>query len=350
MQREQYTVGWICALSIEAAATKAMLDETHPRLPSVNASDSNAYAFGRVGEHNVVIATLPLGSYGTTSAAVAATNMLSSFPNVRFGLMVGIGGGIPSEDNDIRLGDIVVSKPDSKFGTYHTYLVSDVHQLTSYQGGVVQMDSGKVTTSGYQRTGALNRPPTALLTALSQLEAEHILGSELVPIYLLEAYKRFPSLKTRYRHPGLDSDILYLAEYNHVPTDASTCQGCDADQVIRREPRENQDPMIHYGAIGSSNSVIKDGVTRDRLRGEHDLLCFEMEAAGLMNDFPCLVIRGISDYSDSHKNKKWQGHAAIAAAAFAKELLYTVPALQVQAIPKAIEVLQGSQSTPSSLT
>jgi nucleoside phosphorylase len=50
-----------------------------------------------------------------------------------------------------------------------------------------------------------------------------------------------------------------------------------------------------------------------------------MEAASLMMDFPCIIIRGICDYADSHKNKQWQGYAALAAAAYAKELLSYLP-------------------------
>jgi len=69
---------------------------------------------------------------------------------------------------------------------------------------------------------------------------------------------------------------------------------------------------------------MKNALTRDRLAAEKDVLCFEMEAAGLMNHFPRLVIRGVCDYSDSHKNKEWQGYAAMAAAAYAKDLLHKV--------------------------
>ncbi|KAJ4248105.1 hypothetical protein NW762_012875 [Fusarium torreyae] len=69
---------------------------------------------------------------------------------------------------------------------------------------------------------------------------------------------------------------------------------------------------------------------RKKLAEEKDVLCFEMEAAGLMNHFPCLVIRGICDYSDSHKDDQWQGYAAMAAAAFAKDLLNRI-------VPKRIE-------------
>jgi nucleoside phosphorylase len=90
--------------------------------------------------------------------------------------------------------------------------------------------------------------------------------------------------------------------------------------------------IVHYGLIASGNQVVKDAAFRDMLIKslEGDVLCIEMEAAGLMNDFPCIVIRGICDYSDSHKNKDWQEHAAAVAAAFAKELLSVVPAQEVE--------------------
>ena len=42
-----------------------------------------------------------------------------------------------------------------------------------------------------------------------------------------------------------------------------------------------------------------------------DVLCVEVKAAGLMNSFPCLIIWGICDYADSHKNKKWQAYAPV---------------------------------------
>ena len=66
-----------------------------------------------------------------------------------------------------------------------------------------------------------------------------------------------------------------------------------------------------------------------------NVLCVEMEAAGLMNNFPCVVIRGICDYADSHKNADWQEHAAAVAAAFAKELLRTTDATDIKHTPEA---------------
>src|SRR5207302_5918726 len=108
------------------------------------------------------------------------------------------------------------------------------------------------------------------------------------------------------------------------------CETCSADQRVTRQPRESEDVVIHYGTIASGNQVMRDGTTRDTVSAElGGVLCFEMEAAGLMNNFPCLVIRGICDYADSHKNKRWQPYAAATAAACAKELLSLIPAVEV---------------------
>ncbi|KAL6233007.1 hypothetical protein BDW75DRAFT_232303 [Aspergillus navahoensis] len=206
--REEFQIGWICALPIEAAAAKEMLDEDFGILEEQDAADTNSYRLGRIGKHHIVIACLPGEQYGACAATTVANNMVRTFSkSLRIGLMVGVGGGIPSTDHDIRLG------PDGPRQT-----LAD------------------------------------------------------------------PAHKTR-------------------------------------RQRDGQAPLLHYGIIASGNSVIKHGCTREQLRLELGALCFEMEAAGLMLDFPCIVIRGICDYSDSHKNKQWQGYAAMAAAAYAKELL-----------------------------
>jgi nucleoside phosphorylase len=76
--------------------------------------------------------------------------------------------------------------------------------------------------------------------------------------------------------------------------------------------------------------VIKNGGLRDELAKAHGALCFEMEAAGVMNDFPCLVIRGISDYADSDKHDDWQGYASASAAAYARQLFFHMPVDEVK--------------------
>ena len=319
---DDYTVGWICALPVETAAAKLMLDKIHPPLPRLP-MDQNAYILGNIGEHNVVITTLPTGAYGTTSAATVGMQLLSSFHAIRFGLMVGIGGGVPSSNADIRLGDIVVSQPTDTFG------------------GVIQYDLGKALSGGqFKRTGMLNRPPKVLLTALATLQAHHLTEDSQAVGFIsnLEA-KLSPHKATKFTRPTQE-DYLFQAEYDHVISD--TCINCDRSKLVSRTPREHQEPVIHYGLIGSANQVVKDGRWRDQLARDSGIYCVEMEAAGLMNDFPCLVIRGICDYADSHKNKEWQGYAAAAAAAYAKELLLVVAIDQINCTPTARDTLADS--------
>ena len=303
LHREDYTVGWVCALPVELAAAQEMLDEEHDT-PQCDAHDTNIYTCGRVGEHNVVIACLPEGQTGTNSAAAVAVQMKSTFSLTRFGLMVGIGGGVPSEEADVRLGDVVVGKPHK------------VH------GGVVQYDLGKATTSGFERTGALNAPPTLLLNAVGNLRAKHMRGRGR----LLEYLSKLDSLPD-FSREAAGPDTLFKAEYNHAG--GATCEKCNKDYALDRETRR-QEVVVHYGTIASGNQVMRSATERDEVSAElGGVLCFEMEAAGLMNSFPCLVVRGVCDYADSHKNKRWQAYAAGAAAAYAKEVLSVIPPAEV---------------------
>ncbi|KAK4922629.1 hypothetical protein LTR66_016587, partial [Elasticomyces elasticus] len=143
-----------------------------------------------------------------------------------------------------------------------------------------------------------------------------------------------------YTHQGFDNDRLFQASCDHVP--GADCWNCDTADQVQRDTRETTDPDIHYGTIASGNTLVKDAATRDRIVADvgEDCICFEMEAAGLMNHFPCLVIRGICDYADSHKNDRWQRYASATAAAYTKELLAYVPAAEVQETKRALEVLQ----------
>lgn len=302
-RREDYTVGWVCALYIELAAAQEMLDEEHDDYDR-DANDTNIYTLGRIGEHNVVIACLPEGQTGTNSAAAVAVQMKSAFKSIRFGLMVGIGGGVPSVELDIRLGDVVVSKP----------------QMT--HGGVVQYDFGKATPSGFERTGFLNAPPAILLGSVSKLRARYSRGKSILSEYI----SKLNSLPN-FARENAGPDKLYEANYDHEG--GATCEQCSRARVVERRQR-NQEIVVHYGTIASGNQVMRDATERDKVSSQlGGILCFEMEAAGLMNSFPCLVIRGICDYADSHKNKRWQAYAAGAAAAYAKEVLSVIPTVEV---------------------
>ncbi|KAF3917689.1 hypothetical protein AA313_de0209527 [Arthrobotrys entomopaga] len=305
---DDYSIGWICALPLEFAAAIALLDQKHPELPR-DESDDNTYQFGRMGHCNVIITALPAGVYGTTSAATVATNLRRSFPHLTACLMVGIGGGAPLlPQNDVRLGDVVVG-----------------HPIPGY-GGIIQYDFGKTVKKGrFVQTGVLNKPPAVLLQTITKLKSDFLLrGNNNTLNDRISHALETKSIPKEFSRPSPESDRLFEAAYDHHNSDVS-CEYCNPIKILERPPRLNEEPVIHYGLIASGNQVMKHGRTRERLSREKNILCFEMEAAGIVDELPTLVIRGICDYCDSHKNKIWQPYAAIAAAAFAKELVLQLP-------------------------
>ncbi|OJD15619.1 hypothetical protein AJ78_04139 [Emergomyces pasteurianus Ep9510] len=328
---KEYTVGWICAILPELVAAQSFLDEEYTDVIDAAPNDDNCYTLGRIGEHNVVIACLPDGEYGEASAASIAKDMHRSFPHIRIGLMVGVGGGAPSEKHDIRLGDVVISTPCGNYG------------------GVFQYDFGKtIQGRSFQTTGFLNKPPSFLLTAVNSLKAKYKSGGHQLESAINNILEKKPRLGKEYKRPDASTDRLYNSHYihssNNKASGAATCaEICDTCQLIQRLERLEEDDnlAIHYGLIASADQLMKDALVRDELSAQKHVLCFEMEAAGLMNTFPCIVIRGICDYSDSHKNKEWQGYAAMAAAAYAKDLLCTIHPRRVEAEKKISDILHG---------
>ena len=316
--RDAFQIGWVCALPIEVAAAKEMLDENFGILEEQDTEDTNSYTLGRIGKHSVVIAGL--GTYGTTSATTVAINMMRTFgQSLRIGLMVGVGAGLPSPNHDVRLGDIVVSYPKGMCG------------------GVLQYDMGKIVGGQLQRAGSLSRPPRSVLTAVTNVRAAAMTDDPSFPGYIDQAIQRNARTRRSFGRPDLSSDRLFRKDREH-PTGATTCEECLSEWEESRQAREDADTQIHYGIVASGNAVIKHAPTRERLREETGALCFEMEAAGLMMDFPCLVVRGICDYADSHKNKQWQGYAALSAAAYVKEFLSYLPVTQLSQEKLATEM------------
>lgn len=285
-----------------------MLDEEHEPFVGQPTLDNNNYVLGRVGKHNIVIACLPAGVYGTNAGATVANNMRRTFPGVRFVLMVGIGGGIPNlkKEIDIRLGDVVVSQPEKT------------------HWGVVQYDLCKNFGGGKsERKGFLMPPSAVLLAALSTLQAQHDLEGSRILQALTRVIKRRPNLvKSGYVSPGPERDILYCSRCEDS-SDGHGCMQCQ-NGVIQRPPRGDQSPVVHYGIIASGNQLIRSAAERDRLAEELGAKCVEMEAAGIMIDLPGIIIRGVCDYADRHKNDAWQKYAATTAASFAQELLSVV--------------------------
>lgn len=310
LQHDEYTIGWISALPIELAAAEGMLDVIHGPL-SIDAADTNTYTLGSIDSHNIVVACLPRGHYGTNNAATVASNMRRSFPCIDRWLLVGIGGAVPHPDTlDIRLGDVVVSDQ------------------------VLQYDFGKTLGDGeFQMMSLPIRPSQELMTSVSKLQARHERESNQLEGLVTTMVERYPSMTAKFSRPA-GPDYLFQSTTPHVESRVG-CGACDMGGTVKRAGRrqDEPEPRVHYGIIASGNQVVKDAVTRDRLAAKHKIICFEMEAAGLMDSLRCLVIRGICDYSDSHKNKQWQGYAAAAAAAYAKELLTMLPPSQRTIIP-----------------
>jgi nucleoside phosphorylase len=297
-----YKTAIICPMAVEMAPVLAMLDQEHSRYQSKR----NAYVLGQMGHHNVIITVM--SETGNNSAAAMASQLQNDFPSLQFALLVGVGGGVPNMDkHDIRLGDVVVSKPTQTFG------------------GVVQFDHGKLNTNNqFERTGLLNKPPPIVMSNLELLIAEHKRNENRLNDHLIKMLRKFPKMENeQYIHQGEENDVLFESLYPH--NSGSDCRNCLPERIVKRQPRYSTAPRIHYGTIGSSNVVVKDARLRDNLRDELGIICVEMEAAGLVDEFPCLVVRGICDYADSHKLKKWQPYAAATAAAFAKEFLSSFP-------------------------
>ncbi|TRX95721.1 hypothetical protein FHL15_003275 [Xylaria flabelliformis] len=302
---ETYTVAIVCAIEFEMSAVRYMLDEEHPRLPN-RPGDPNRYILGQLSGHNTVVAWLPW-SQGKSAAAMVAANLDRTFPSIERRFLTGIGGGVP-QSHDVRLGDVVVSMPEGR------------------HGGLVQYDLGKDIDGGFRLKGFLAAPSTELRSAVCEMKSDHRVNDSKIKQFITAMLQKGSGFGD-YRRPPSESDVLFKADYSHV-LNKRTCEQCDPKQTIRR-PHHRDSPKIHYGLIASGDKVMRSAAKRDeevRNLGE-DVLCFEMEAAGLATEFSCLVVRGISDYADSHKNDAWQHYAAAAAAACTKEILtYLDPA------------------------
>ncbi|EGC45395.1 pfs domain-containing protein [Histoplasma capsulatum var. duboisii H88] len=307
LRHEDYTIGWICALEVEQTAALEMLDQEHANL-SQDPIDSNVYNLGSIEGHNVVIAGIH--ATGSTASAMTITQMQRTYRNIKFGLLVGVGGGVPvtTDNGAIRLGDVVVSKP------------------VDGNSGAVQYDRGKATDGRFECTSSLPLPPAVLLNAAQALAANR---ARLLQDPILTDIKRIKTGNQnlrKYMYPGRGQDRLFKKNYIHVGRKQS-CDECDLSQLIQRlEDNEGDESYlrVHRGTIASGEKIIKDAVLRDQLAEQYQVLCFETEAAGI-TDLPFLVIRGIADYCDTHKNDKWQGYAAAAAAAYARQLICYLP-------------------------
>ncbi|KAF3317194.1 hypothetical protein TWF173_000440 [Orbilia oligospora] len=276
-----YTVGWICAIRTEYVAAQAFLDENFGTPEFIPPGDNNHYTLGRIGKHNVVIAVLPDGGYGLSSAAAVIKDVIRSFPNLRIGLMVGVGGGAPSRKNDIRLGDIVVSSPRDGHGGVFQYDFGKIMEIADTEDGT--------SVQRFQETGFLAPPPVFLRTAVNGLGARYELQGHQIEEAIGNVLQKNRKLNRKYKRPQASSDRLYRSDAIHPSSegDEEHCIkicGNDASKlVVRPERDEDEDnPAIHYGLIASANCLMKNATVRDQIAAKKGVLCFEMEAAGLV--------------------------------------------------------------------
>jgi nucleoside phosphorylase len=306
---ELYTVAWIAPLEIEARAALCVFDQIHDGDFPVARGHDYVFNAGTICGHNVVLATLPPGQpYGTGSAAALAAQVKISFPNLWFGLLVGVAAGLPdlsrSPPRDIRLGDVLVALP------------------TGESAGLIAYDLGKETGDGKIQLlhggHALARTETVIRSAIGNIKLKAPRDAEVfLPHYLPIQYEEHAD--GTFVDPGQDRDVLY------------ELVGPNAETHVDR-PRRPGDrrTRVWYGPIGSGEKLMKDSARRNELRDTHGIIGLEMEAAGTMNTIPVGVIRGVCDYGDRHKNKDWQPYAAAMAAAYSKAILGKIIPRKIQ--------------------
>lgn len=322
LHRGEFHVALICALPKESRTLAAVFDGQWGDYGK-RRSDDNSYKTGWIGRHNVVLAYMP--SMGKVAASSVAAHLKSSFPAIRICLLVGICGGVPTrtENGVIRLGDVLIST------------------------GIKQYDFGRLYPDGLKRKDTLDdnlsRPNAEIRAFLHQLQASK--DVERLTNQNLHRWQEIHHLK----RPSADTDRLHAPGYRHKHQNPAACQicaacrspgdpvcdlalesncaelGCERTILRKRTAQQRDDDnesqlAIHFGYFASGDSVLESGLDRDRIASK-EVIGFEMEGAGVWDMLPTVIVKGVCDYADSHKNKIWQGYAAAASASCTHALL-----------------------------
>ncbi|THY02774.1 purine and uridine phosphorylase [Aureobasidium pullulans] len=332
--RAKFEVAIICALPLEASAVVDLFDEHYDDEHDIygkQEGDFNAYSTGRIGQHDIVLAHMP--GMGKSSAASVASGLRSSFTGIKLALIVGICGAvpIPSPNKPIILGDVIISN------------------------SVIEFDFGRQYPDHFERkSGAkdtLGRPNSDIRALLNKLEVRRVrekLGEKILQnlAYLRERIDTA-------RYPGVNQDRLFAATHRHMHRGEFSSRDClcsmarsHSDPVCKKALESSCDvlecnllavlenparrkrldaeaptPLVHIGTIGSASTVMKSAEHRDLIAQGDNIIAFDMEGAGVWDNLPCIIIKGVCDYADSHKNKHWQDYAAATAASAAKAFL-----------------------------
>lgn len=316
--RNEFSVAILCDLPTSADAVSALFDhywneEEHSdgSLFDKAPGDTNFYSMGVIGHHNVVLAHKP--TMGISSAASAAHACKMSFPNIELAVVVGICGIVPGSDNKERLlGDVVISD------------------------AIKQLDFGRGRMEDYERKSKIfdihARPPFEIRSFLAKFQSLRYRQrlQDKITQYL-NILGQNDTLHAQY--PGREHDKLFEPEYTHKDRRKSCDElGCNGDLVVRQRLLTDLDsptqvvvddptPDIHIGTIASSDTLIKSGKERDIIANQETVIAFDMAAAGALDFFPGVVIKGACDYADGHGSKMWQQYAAAVAAACLKGFL-----------------------------
>ncbi|KAL3464377.1 purine and uridine phosphorylase [Aspergillus heterothallicus] len=320
-----FRIAIICALPLEASAIEGLFDKRYETVFLKSPGDSNAYSTGAIGSHDVVL--VHMSNMGKVAAATAAGSLRASFPQIQLALVVGICGGVPytERDEEILLGDVIISE------------------------GLVQYDFGRqYSNKRFLRKDTprdnLPRPRPEIRSILAKLQSE---GGKA---QLREATAKYLAIlrhkpRSSVNYPGPAEDKLFRPGYqhkHHVLAECFICglweegDACDEsarltckdlgciESALMPRKRKSQPfhPELHFGSVASGDTVMKSGEVRDEVAARDHVIAFEMEGAGIWEAFPgVLVIKGVCDYADSHKNKGWQAYAASTAASVAAGVL-----------------------------
>ena len=289
---EEPSIGFICPLYLELKAVLATFDEQLP----AKRIDGIDHHYGRINNRKTVAVNFLWDDTGPGPANTSALNLLHTHPSLeRDGshcFLVGIAGGIWTPDTDVRLGDVVIAT--------RTW----------------DWRSGKLTQNGFVCTKYPERGSEFLGTQLGKFLYRRQRLGQLLRDEITRMQERSDEADIGWEFPGCKGDVLYEVEYGHVGD--STCDECDRGHARPRRPRADTLPRVHDGLVASGNAVLKDAAIRETLIKQR-ALAVEMEACGVPRTF--IVVRGISDYADSHKNDVWQPYAAATAASCARLLI-----------------------------
>ncbi|KAI0410232.1 purine and uridine phosphorylase [Xylaria grammica] len=287
-KRTHYRIVWLCTHIAAFERARSFMDEIYPQ----STPGPHLYCCARIGHHKLVVflpQKVPPDKHGPLLRS-PIQRLVQLFPKVKLFLAVGVGGGAPSQQNDIRLGDVVVGLAKDTNKSMFTYDIDKT--LVSRR-----FESVQVFDLPYSISAA--RLP------------DRIVGKPL-PL------------------PPHSTDHLYKSEVVHQNTSQPCSTMCENDksQMVQRSARDGYGDAIrvHFGTIASSNKPMEDALVRDILATETNVLCFETEAYDILNEAPCLLIRGICNYSDSHKlGTGWEEYASASASFYANNLLRLLP-------------------------